>query len=133
MRTGTSGGHRIWQKLIGIFFIIAGVNHFINPGFYLPLIPPFIPVPETVNIASGILEIAGGMGFLLPRLRKPAAPLLLVLLILFIPSHVHFIREGSCIKGVLCVPGWIGWARLVLIHPLIIWAVIHFGRTTQNG
>lgn len=126
MHTGTSRVRNMIQKGIGLFFVAAGLNHFLNPGFYLPLIPPAFPFPEFINIVSGILEIAGGAGYMAGRWRKRSGYFLVLLLILFIPSHVYFIQLGSCIEGGLCVPDWVGWVRLVVIHPLLIWGVIHF-------
>ena len=49
--------------------------------------------------------------------------LIIVLLIFFIPSHVYFIKIGSCVPNGLCVNPIIGWLRLVIVHPiLILWA-----------
>ncbi len=132
MRIGTSQVRDWIQKGIGLFFIAAGLNHFLTPGFYLPLIPPAFPFPEFINIASGILEIAGGIGYLATRHRKMSGYLLVMLMILFIPSHVYFVREGSCIENALCVPDWVGWARLVFIHPLIIWSILHFSGSGKD-
>ncbi len=116
------------QKLLtyalGLFFIIAGINHFIQPGFYYPLIPDYLPWPKFINSASGVLEIFLGLGILLPSSRKVSAAGILVLMVLFIPSHVYFIQIGSCVEDGLCVPEWLAWVRLVLIHPLLIlWAL----------
>ncbi|MEO9870710.1 DoxX family protein [Ekhidna sp.] len=105
----------------GIFYVIAGINHFINPDFYLPLIPEYFVFPEMINYLSGFCEIVlGGMLFS-ERSRKSAAYLIIVMLLGFVPSHVYFIQQGSCLEGGLCVPAWVGWGRLILIHPILIW------------
>lgn len=112
-------------RLIVVFYLFAGINHFINPEFYLPLIPPFFPFPNTINILSGIIEILLAIGLALPRTRKIASHLIILMLLAFIPSHVYFIQIGSCINEGLCVPEWVGWLRLIIIHPLLIyWAWI---------
>lgn len=109
--------------MLGIFFIIAGINHFVMPGFYLPLIPDYLPYPGLINYASGVAEILAGFGILIPRFRFYASVFIIILLVLFIPSHVHFIVIGSCVEDGLCVHPAIGWLRLVLIHPLLMaWA-----------
>lgn len=93
------------------------------PKFYYPLIPSFFPFPEWLNAISGIAEIALGLALFSPAIRKYAAMGIVILLILFIPAHVHFIQMGSCVGKSLCVPSWVGWFRLVIIHPLLIyWA-----------
>ncbi|WKK73971.1 hypothetical protein QYS49_19295 [Marivirga salinae] len=110
-------------RLMTVFYLLAGFNHFINPDFYLPLIPPLFAYPEKINVLSGIAEILLAIGILFNPSRKYAAYGILIMLLAFIPSHVYFIQLGSCINEGLCVPEWIGWIRLVLIHPiLLLWA-----------
>ena len=109
--------------LISGFYILAGVNHFVDPAFYYPLIPDWLPEPELINTVSGVIEIAFGVGFFSPKTRKLASYGVIAMLLAFIPSHIYFIQIGSCIDNGLCVPEWIGWARLVAVHPLLIyWA-----------
>lgn len=113
--------------LLGAFFVVAGLNHFINPEFYLPLIPSYLPFHELINHASGALEIILGVTLFAIKFRNLAAWGLFALLITFIPSHIHFIQIGSCIDDGLCVPSWIAWLRLIVIHPLLllwVWRVI---------
>ncbi|WP_296620818.1 hypothetical protein [Marivirga sp.] len=110
-------------RLMTIFYLIAGFNHFINPDFYLPLIPPFFNSHEKINVLSGITEIVLGIGILFYPSRKYASYGIMIMLLAFIPSHVYFIQINSCIDGGLCVPEWAGWFRLVIIHPaLLLWA-----------
>lgn len=114
---------KLLRYLLTLFFIVAGVNHFINPQFYLPLIPPYFPFPEAINVVAGIVEILFGFGLLLEKTRKAAAWGIVLLLVAFIPSHVYFIQIGSCVPDGLCVPAWVGWVRLVIIHPILLaWA-----------
>ncbi|WKK80500.1 DoxX family protein [Marivirga arenosa] len=109
--------------LIFIFYFIAGLNHFINPEFYIPLIPDYLTLKKEVNLISGLIEIALAIGLLLNPTRKIASFLTILMLLAFIPSHIYFIQIGSCIEGGLCVPEWIGWTRLIAIHPaLLLWA-----------
>lgn len=110
---------------MAVFYMFAGANHFINPEFYLPLIPPYFPFPEAINLGSGVLEIVFGIGILIPRFRRFVAFAIIAMLICFIPSHVYFIQQGACV-GDLCVSEWVGYARLYVIHPLLIlWAYWH--------
>ncbi len=108
---------------MGYFYLVAGVNHFVTPDFYLPLIPPFFTNPEWINILSGVAEVLLGLGVLYLPTRKRAAWGIFGMLLCFIPSHVYFIQLGSCLEGGLCVPEWVGWVRLLIIHPiLLLWS-----------
>jgi uncharacterized membrane protein len=108
---------------MALFYLAAGVNHFWHPEFYLPLIPPYFPWPEAINILSGIAEIILALGLFSPRLRPYAAWGIIALLVAFIPSHVYFVQIDGCIPDGLCTPLWVAWLRLLLIHPLLmLWA-----------
>jgi uncharacterized membrane protein len=119
---------------MAIFYVLAGINHFYNPEFYLPLIPPFFSKGELINVLAGIAEILLGLGIGFRSTRVRAAWGVLILLLLFIPSHIYFIQMGSCIQEGLCVPKWIGWVRLLIIHPLLIfWAYWITRNSKING
>ena len=112
----------LWYALGG-FYIVAGVNHFVSPEFYIPLIPPYFPYPEIINIVAGIAEIVLGAMVFYQKTLRLACYAIIAMLIAFIPAHVYFIQIDSCIEGGLCTPQWLGWVRLVVIHPiLILWA-----------
>lgn len=111
------------RNLLAIFFSLAGINHFVMPEFYYPLIPDYLPHRELINLAAGTAEIAAGIGLLIAPLRQWAVWGILALLTVFIPAHIHFIRIGACAENSLCVPLWVAWVRLLLIHPLLmLWA-----------
>lgn len=110
--------------LMIVFYLFAGYNHFANPSFYYPIIPPYLSNwSESINILAGIVEIALAI-LLIPRAtRKTAAWGIILMLIAFIPSHIYFIQKGSFQLGSLAVNPMIGWIRLLVIHPLLIlWA-----------
>lgn len=114
---------KILLFLMAGFYVLAGINHFVNPQFYIDLIPPYFPFKEFINIISGIIEIALGILLIPKQTRKWAGYAIILMLIAFIPSHVYFVQIGSCIEGGLCVSEFAGWARLIAIHPLLIaWA-----------
>ena len=108
---------------LGIFYIFAGANHFINPEFYLPLIPNYLPAHLILNVLVGLVELALGILVFLPRYTQTASWGIVLLLIVLIPSHVYFIQIGSCVKDGLCISEWFAWVRLIMVHPLlIVWA-----------
>lgn len=120
---GSLLNRKTWIRITAAFYILAGFNHFVSPEFYLPLIPPYFSNAEVINSLSGVLEIAGGIGLLVSGVRRYAAWGIGLLLLAFIPSHVYFIQIGSCIdaEGSLCVPEWVGYIRLMIIHPILLW------------
>lgn len=106
-----------------VFYVFAGMNHFINSDFYLPLIPDYFIYKSAINCVSGTLEVLLGLGLLYVPTRKYMVIGIILMLIAFIPSHWHFIKVGACLDHSICVPIWIAWVRLIVIHPLLIlWA-----------
>lgn len=117
---------KVSRLVLVIFFIVAGINHFRDPEFYYPLIPAYLPYHGMINWLSGFLELISAVGLMFVKTRKYSSLIIVSMLIAFIPSHIHFIGIGSCIDGGLCVPPWVAWLRLVLIHPLLlIWVWWH--------
>jgi uncharacterized membrane protein len=105
------------------FYVFAGSNHFINPDFYNGMIPPYFPAHDFINLAAGVVEILLGIGLFLKSTRKWAAYGIIAMLVAFISSHWYFIEIGGCIPDGLCAPLWLGWVRLVVVHPmLMLWA-----------
>ena len=112
--------------LIIVFYAVAGINHFVNPEFYFPLIPEFLGYPRMINTISGIAEMLLALGLIFERTRKLSAWGILLMLIAFIPSHVYFIQLDGCVDGGLCTGLLIAWVRLVVVHPLLIaWSFWH--------
>ena len=58
--------------LLAVFFTLAGLNHFLNPGPYLGLMPAYLPWHRELILVSGAAEMAGGLAVLVPRLRTLA-------------------------------------------------------------
>ncbi len=71
-----------------IFFISAGINHFLNPQFYDAIVPEFIPYPRQVHQFTGVLEIMIPL-FFLTRYRKEAALIMIVFLILLYGANFY--------------------------------------------
>ena len=82
-----------WRKLslfgLALFFIYFGIDHFINPEFYLSIMPPPFPFHAEAVYISGFFEILGGICVLIPSLRKIAGLGLVALLICVYPANIY--------------------------------------------
>ena len=82
-----------WKKLVlfglAAFFINAGVGHFVNPDFYLSIMPPAFPLHPAAVYISGFFEVLGGVCVLIPRLRKIAGWGLVALLVSVYPANIY--------------------------------------------
>ena len=105
--------------MLALFFIVAGVNHFLAPSLYLGMMPAWLPSKETANLISGTAEIAGGLGLLIPLLRRAASWGLIALLLAVFPANIHVALQGH-MDG-LNAPVWVLWLRLPFQAVFIAW------------
>jgi len=107
-----------------VFYLYAGANHFINPSFYLPIIPPYLfKWANQINILSGVIEILLGL-LLIPKSTRLRAGIgFIVMLLAFIPSHIYFIQKGDFMIGTVTFTPLKSSIRLFIVQPiLILWA-----------
>lgn len=105
---------------LAAFFIASGVNHFVRPRFYQAIVPPSLQngAKQLVDV-SGVAEIAGGVGVLLPRTRRLSGVGLIVLLAAVFPANLYMAREPERFKK---IPRWALYARLPLQPMMMLWA-----------
>jgi uncharacterized membrane protein len=106
--------------VLGVVFIVAGVMHFVAPGTYGKIMPPMLPAPLLLVYVSGVCELLGGVGLLVPGTRRWAAWGLVALLVAVWPANVYMAMVPGRFPG---IPLWALWARVPLQIPLILWAL----------
>lgn len=109
--------------LVGVLFVAAGVLHFTRTEFYLAIMPPYLPSHLTLVYLSGILEIAGGIGVLIPRTRRRAGYGLAALLVAVFPANIHMAVNQVQVAGLPTSPLLL-WLRLplqVILILLVLW------------
>jgi uncharacterized membrane protein len=115
-------------RLFGPFFVFAGIMHFVIPRQYEAIVPDYLPAHRELVVASGVAEIAGGLGVMHPRTRRLAGWWSIATLIAVFPANVHMALHPDRYK----VPG--GRIALYLRLPVqllfIRWAL---ASTRQAG
>ena len=115
------------------FFVVAGLVHFVRPEVYLPLIPEALGSPPFWNAAAGAAEIAGGLGLLVPRLRRAAAVGLIALLLVLLWVHVEMLLRPERPVFGRVLPPWVLWVRIPLQFVLIAWVAFAGGPWSHRG
>ncbi|MEM7575833.1 MAG: DoxX family protein [Planctomycetota bacterium] len=105
----------------GVTFVLAGLNHFRDPDFYLPLIPEVLGWPEFWNAFTGIAEVVGGLALLVPPLRQAAAIGLILMLLGFMWVHIDMVVHPEKSPFGADTPMWVLWSRLPFQFVLIAW------------
>jgi uncharacterized membrane protein len=116
------GSARLVLRLaLALFFVAAGILHFLRPAVYVQIVPPYLPWPLALVYLSGACEVLGGCAVLSARTRRAAGIALIVLLLAVFPANIHMAMHPALIAG-WDVPLWLLWLRLPLQGMLIAWA-----------
>src|SRR5688572_30350863 len=79
---------------LAALFVFAGVMHFVIPAAYVAVTPAWVRWRFEAVYLSGIAEIAGGIGLLVPPLRKAAGIGLIALLVAVFPANVQMLSTA---------------------------------------
>jgi uncharacterized membrane protein len=110
-----------------LFFV--GADHWLNPQRYLPMMPPWVPFHLEMVLFTGAAEVAGGLGLLVPRLRRLAGALLALYFVAVFPANIHNALNGLSVEG-LPQAQWYYWVRLAF-QPLAIWWALFSAELTR--
>jgi uncharacterized membrane protein len=124
--------HRAKMRVaLGISFVIAGILHFIIPNTFLLLVPPFLPLRLEAVYVSGIFEILGGVGLMIPRLERASAFGLIALLIAVFPANIYMALANVQVGGYMNSPIY-QWIRLPFQF-VLIWLVWWSALSKKRG
>ncbi len=107
--------------LLGLSMIGIGVAHFLDPEPFMRIVPPPLPARGTVYL-SGVFEILGGAGLLVPATRRWAAWGLVALYIAVFPANLYMAFAGIQLDPSDPLPEWGAWVRLPFQALFIAWA-----------
>lgn len=119
----------VMKWLLALLFVAAGVNHFAKPEFYVKIMPPYLPWHYELVLVSGAFEILGGVGLLVPKVRRAAAWGLIALLVAVFPANVHMAMHPEAFPE---IPPAAAWGRLPFQALFILWAY-WFTRRDEPG
>ena len=87
-----------WGKAIAVglaaMFVLTGVAHFAPPlrGSLIAIVPPRLPAPGLLVSVTGVLELLGAVGLLIPATRIAAGVCLLLLMVAMFPANIYAAR-----------------------------------------
>lgn len=91
---------------LAVMFGFTALSHFLprtRPDL-IRMVPATLPAPGILVSLTGLLELAGAIGLLLPPLTWLAALALALLLVALFPANVHADRAGLLIAGRRAMP-----------------------------
>lgn len=108
-----------------IMFLFTGTSHFTSMKYdFVAMIPPPLPNDLWVIYLSGVFEIAGAIGLLIPRTRRLAGICLVLLLAALFPANVYAALSEIPLRGEAATPLWIRTPMQLLYIGMVWWTSI---------
>ena len=109
---------------MSLLYITVGVKHFINPDFFVTIVPPIINWKEETVLVSGFIEVLLGILLLFNQTRRLAAWGIILLLIAVLPANIYlYISEIP--REILSISKSQALFRIPFQIPLIIISYWH--------
>jgi uncharacterized membrane protein len=90
---------------LSVMFLLTASAHFgSRRADLVRMVPDLFPDPELLVTLTGVAELAGAVGLLIPRLAPLAAGGLALLLLAMFPANVHAASAGLSIGGAPVTP-----------------------------
>lgn len=115
----------VLRWLLAILYIAVGVIHLRSAPGFLSIMPAWVPYPLAVVLLTGVCEILGGLGLLIPRLRWISGVMLALYAICVYPANLHH-AFGPVGVGSLPSSWWYHGPRLAF-QPVFVWWALFAG------
>ncbi len=101
-----------------LFFVVAGVMHFVAVDSFAAIVPPRLPFPKLIVWVTGLMEIGLGVMLLCPHFRPRVGVLLGLFLLAVLPANIYMAMAGIPFGETVSSPAAL-WGRVALQFPLI--------------
>ncbi len=117
------------RLILAIFYLAAGILHLTSPRGFLAITPEWVPFPEIIVAVTGVAEIAGAIGLLIPQTRKWAAIGLALYALCVWPANFNHAINGITLSGEPL--GWWYHGPRLIFQPVLIWLALWVGQVTD--
>lgn len=115
-----------FRILLAIFYLGTGILHLVSPPGFLAITPDWVPFPHFIIAFTGIAEIAGAVGLLIPQLRKYAGIGLALYALCVWPANFNHAINGISFGGDAL--GWWYHGPRLAFQPVLIWLALWVGK-----
>jgi uncharacterized membrane protein len=113
-----------------LLYTTAGVLHIVMPSPFLSITPAWVPLPSVVVFATGVCEILGAIGLVMPRFRRVSAICLAIYAVAVYPANInHAMMDIASAQPALGL--WYHIPRL-LFQPFLVWTPLFVSRHSMN-
>ena len=91
---------------LAVMFAFTALSHFLprTRSDLIRMVPPSVPNPGLMVTLTGVCEVLGAIGLLVPRTRRTAAVALILFLVAVLPANIHAARTGATLGGAPVTP-----------------------------
>ena len=122
------------RAVVALPLLVSGIAHFTRTALMAMIIPPFLPYHSQLVLASGVLELAGAAGLLLPACTRAASACLALLMIAIFPANVY---AANTYVGGLRMPSVPVRLTMQVVYILLLllagWGVPRRTETLEEG
>lgn len=115
--------HASARDALSLMLVLTGISHFtfMNEDM-VRMMPPAIPSPRAMVYFTGLCEIAGAIGLLLPEFRAAAAYALIAFFLAVLPANIHAARAGVTLRGKPATNLWLRIPMQILFIAIAFWS-----------
>ena len=118
--------------IMAFFYIYIGIRHFIEPQWFMQIMPPFIPYHLELVYISGFFEILFGTMLLFSRTRALACFLIILLLVAVYPANLYLAFNKAPQEALGISSFAASWIRLPIQFIFIGLAYWHSKNTSRT-
>jgi uncharacterized membrane protein len=126
---GAAGEHVLasWQHsalyALAVMFVFTATAHFNQMKHDLAqMIPSYFPRPLLIVYITGVFELLGAAGLVLPQFRRLAGICLIALLVGMFIANVNAAQRGVTLRGKPPTPLWLRAPMQILLIALLWWS-----------
>ncbi len=115
----------VLRTALAIIYILAGCLHIAKASAFMAIMPPWVPFPREVIIVTGICEILGGEGLLLPVVRRLSGIMLAIYAVCVFPANLYHALAHVHVPPL--PDSWWYHAPRLLAQPVVVWWALFAG------
>jgi len=113
----------LWALSVMILFTASA--HFTSlKEDLIKMVPEQFPDPRQIVFVTGILEILGAIGLLIPQVRTAAGICLAILFVAMFPANIKAAIKKVPLRGQTATPLWLRLPMQVLFIALALWVAL---------
>jgi uncharacterized membrane protein len=119
----------VMRWMLVLIYAVAAYFHLSMPSVFMPVMPDWVPMPYQVIRFTGLCELAGVFGLVVPRTRRWAGVGLAAYAVCVFPANIKHAIYGPAISGFSNM--WLYHGPRLLLQPVLVWWALFVGEVTD--